>query len=88
MWETITHQNLHNLNPLCFGYTAGGGFVRGSSDMFNGGPLATHDVVVVAINYRLGYFGFLYGEREDAPGNQGLYDQLLALQWVCNYFLI
>ncbi|CAG2177880.1 unnamed protein product, partial [Oppiella nova] len=60
----------------------GGGFVWGSSDMFNGGPLATHDVVVVAINYRLGYFGFLYGEREDAPGNQGLYDQLLALQWV------
>ncbi|CAG2183689.1 unnamed protein product, partial [Oppiella nova] len=25
---------------------------------------------------------FLYGGREDAPGNVGFYDQLLALKWV------
>lgn len=43
-------------------------------------------VVVVTINYRLGLFGFL--ERVDAgvsrstvPGNQGVRDMLVALQW-------
>ncbi|KAG8284868.1 hypothetical protein J6590_093199 [Homalodisca vitripennis] len=40
------------------------------------------DVVVVSFNYRLGAFGFLSLEREDAPGNAGLKDQTLALQWV------
>ncbi|CAG2121944.1 unnamed protein product, partial [Medioppia subpectinata] len=48
----------------------------------NGNYLTTHDVVVVAANYRLGQLGFLYGDREDAPGNVGLYDQLLAFKWV------
>ncbi|KAG0444656.1 hypothetical protein HPB47_013540 [Ixodes persulcatus] len=46
--------------------------------------LAASGDVAVTINYRLGAFGFLYGETEDVPGNQGLYDQALALTWVIN----
>ncbi len=47
--------------------------------------------VLVAINYRLGYFGFLTSQElrdeaaalgETAWHNQGLYDQRLALKWV------
>ena len=60
----------------------GGGFRGGSSFGFNGSALATYNVVVVTINYRLGPFGFLYGDNELAPGNIGLYDQLFALKWV------
>ena len=45
-------------------------------------PLATFDVVVVAVNYRVGPMGFLYDGTEEAPGNVGLYDQLLGLKWV------
>ena len=32
--------------------------------------------------YRLGALGFLSLETEEAPGNLGLHDQCLALQWV------
>jgi hypothetical protein len=39
-------------------------------------------VVVVSINYRLGFFGFLSTGDEHARGNFGLWDQTLALRWV------
>lgn len=47
-------------------------------------PLALmdRDVVVVAPGYRLGSFGFLALGTKEAPGNAGMKDQVLALQWV------
>lgn len=38
---------------------------------------------MVSVNYRIGAFGFLalHGSSE-APGNVGLLDQRMALQWV------
>ncbi|CAG2120527.1 unnamed protein product, partial [Medioppia subpectinata] len=53
--------------------------------LYNGSVLATNDVIVVAVNYCLGPFGFLYagaGHEHIVLGNAGFYDQLLALQWV------
>lgn len=44
--------------------------------------LLDRDVVVVSFNYRLGPFGFLALGTADAPGNNGLKDQNLALKWV------
>ena len=41
-----------------------------------------HDVIIVAVNYRLGPFGFLTLGLEDAPGNQGLLDQRQSMVWV------
>ena len=40
------------------------------------------DVIIVAIQYRLGPLGFLSTENEEAPGNLGLRDQALALEWI------
>ena len=62
------------------------GFYSGSSslDVYDGKFLAhTETVIVVSMNYRIGAFGFLalHGSNE-APGNVGLLDQRLALQWV------
>ncbi|XP_073418530.1 acetylcholinesterase isoform X1 [Dendrobates tinctorius] len=65
----------------------GGGFYSGSSalDVYDGRYLChTENVIVVSMNYRLGAFGFLTltPGNADAPGNVGLFDQRLALQWV------
>lgn len=61
----------------------GGGFSFGSGNSFLYGPdyLVAEDIVLVTLNYRLGPLGFLTA-GPDAPGNQGLKDQVLALQWV------
>ncbi|XP_070591774.1 cholinesterase-like [Erythrolamprus reginae] len=62
----------------------GGGYLMGTSsvDIFNGTHLAaTENVIVVTINYRLGALGFLYLPPA-APGNLGLWDQQLALEWI------
>ena len=51
--------------------------------MYDGSVLAAeHDVIVVSMNYRLGPLGFLYMDDEEAPGNMGLMDQNLAMDWV------
>ncbi|KAF8763487.1 Acetylcholinesterase-1 like protein [Argiope bruennichi] len=63
----------------------GGGFTYGSNRMevYDASALATYgNVIVVTINYRLGVFGFLTSNSEDAPGNAGMYDMVMALQWV------
>lgn len=56
----------------------------GSLDWYSGVPMARHgDVVVVAVNYRLGALGFLPLEGVAAP-NLGLLDQFAAIDWVAH----
>src|SRR6266545_1267906 len=60
----------------------------GSQTLYDGSALARRgDVVVVTINYRLGALGFLRlreldGDDSAASGNEGLLDQIAALEWV------
>lgn len=65
----------------------GGGLQSGSifESFYNALPIATLDVVVVTVNYRVGPWGFLFDGTEEAPGNAGLYDQLLGLKWVKSF---
>lgn len=69
----------------------GGGYMSGTStlDIYDADIIAaTSDVVVASMQYRIGAFGFLYLKKyfneasEEAPGNMGLWDQALAIQWV------
>jgi para-nitrobenzyl esterase len=68
----------------------GGGFTigSGSQEIYDGSVLARRgDTVVVTLNYRLGPLGFLrlndvtHGQIPSS-GNEGLLDQIAALQWV------
>lgn len=67
----------------------GGGLQAGSASepRQDGAVLATHGVVVVGINYRLGVLGFmahpaLSKEQGGSSGNYGFMDQIAALHWV------
>jgi para-nitrobenzyl esterase len=70
----------------------GGGFVSGSSksSLYHGDYIAKNgEVVFVSLNYRLGLLGYLDFSTIGGPeyadsANNGLYDQLMALQWVQN----
>lgn len=68
--------------PVMF-YIHGGDFSRGASNLFPAHVLAAfYEVVVVTFNYRLGALGFLSTADDNSPGNYGLLDQSMALQWV------
>lgn len=78
--------------PVIF-WIYGGGFEFGSTQSYDGtslinqgvtGQAAGHPVIYVAVNYRLGGFGFLAGSQLQADGstNLGLRDQRLGLEWV------
>jgi len=63
----------------------GGGYFVGTGTFegLDSSPLAAiGDVIVVAIQYRLGILGFLSTGDEEVPGNMGMYDQIEALKWV------
>lgn len=68
----------------------GGGFSSGGNTvpLYDGEELAKKGIVVVALNYRVGMFGFfahpeLSAENpEQTSGNYGLLDQIAALEWV------
>jgi para-nitrobenzyl esterase len=64
----------------------GGALVKGDAADFDPTVLVQQGVIVVTINYRLGYFGFFAQSAIDAEkhlhGNYGLMDQQFALEWV------
>ncbi|XP_053689444.1 esterase B1-like [Sabethes cyaneus] len=62
----------------------GGGFLAGSgsSIVYNPIYLVQEGVIAIAMNYRLGPFGFLSLPEAGIYGNAGLKDQLLVLKWV------
>ncbi|XP_055855426.1 juvenile hormone esterase-like [Episyrphus balteatus] len=62
----------------------GSNFLGTSHSELESGPglLMNQDIVLVTMNYRLGALGFLSTKNEDARGNYGYLDQVMALQWV------
>jgi para-nitrobenzyl esterase len=71
--------------PVMF-FIHGGAFESGGGGQvtYNGTALASNGVVVVTINYRLGFLGFLALPQLNnaSSGAFGFLDQQLALQWV------
>lgn len=81
--NVITPKISDNLPVLV--WIHGGGFVAGGVTDFQNTLkkfAAFNNIIVVSIQYRLGVFGFLYMNTDNAPGNMGLRDQSLAMKWV------
>nr|CAH7751053.1 unnamed protein product [Callosobruchus chinensis] len=76
-------RSAQNLLPVMV-FIHWGGFFCGYSDSDYLGPQYFMDrsVVLVTFNYRLGVLGFLSTNDDASPGNYGLKDQVMALQWV------
>jgi len=80
---TITTPGVNGARPVLVWFH-GGAWVSGAGNWkcYGGHRLAREgDVVVVAVNYRLGMLGYLRSPGV-SEGNLGLADQLAALQWV------
>ncbi|KAJ3951417.1 hypothetical protein N0V92_012173 [Colletotrichum tropicale] len=75
--------------PVMF-WIFGGGFELGSTSMYNGAGLVAESmstgkpIVFVAVNYRVGAFGFMPGKdlMMEGSSNAGLLDQRMGLEWV------
>ncbi|GBP06296.1 Venom carboxylesterase-6 [Eumeta japonica] len=80
------HPTAHDLRPVMV-YFHDGAFYNGSARSDVAGPqyLLDRDLVLVTVQYRIGPFGFLSTGTVDSPGNYGLKDQAVALQWVKEY---
>lgn len=69
-------------------YIHGGSFTGGSANEghISGAGFAKNGVIMVALNYRLGPFGFCshpdLTDENGVCGNFGLFDQTVAIQWV------
>ncbi|EFN90036.1 Liver carboxylesterase 1 [Harpegnathos saltator] len=63
----------------------GGGFRRGSACQYEMRNLISKKMVVVSVQYRLGSLGFLSTGTKELPGNNGMFDMILAVDWVKDY---
>ncbi|XP_055696890.1 acetylcholinesterase [Phlebotomus papatasi] len=84
------HHNKSAALPMLV-WIYGGGYMSGTStlDIYNAEILAAvGNVIVASMQYRVGAFGFLYLSPDEfpypdaAPGNQGMWDQVLAIRWL------
>jgi len=83
VWVPKYNEREQNLDVLVWIY--GGAFTSGTStlDLYDGKILAvTGNVIVVSMQYRVGALGFMTLDDPSAPGNAGMLDQVMALEWV------
>jgi len=88
IWEPGSARPGQKLPVIVWIY--GGGFTQGSASMpiYGGQNLVKKGVIYVAVNYRVGVFGFMAHPEatkesgHSASGNWGLLDQVAGLKWV------
>lgn len=72
--------------PVIVYFHPGGFYELSSQSKSVAGPeyFGDRNIVLVTANYRLGILGFLSTGTKEAPGNNGLKDQVEVLRWIQN----
>ena len=81
---SVTRPNNNQENLSVMVWIHGGSYITGAGDAYVFDPktmVEEQNVIVVAVNYRLGLFGFL-GNYNSIPPNLGYLDLVEALHWV------
>lgn len=63
----------------------GGGFYSGTNtlDVYDHNILVSEEnIILVSMQYRVASLGFIYFGTPEVPGNAGMFDQMMALQWI------
>ena len=63
-------------------WLSGGAFLGGGGIWYDPKYWMVHEIILVTVNYRVGPFGFLTLGNNQVPGNAGMLDQVMALEWV------
>ena len=87
LYLNVVVPKLHPTNAVVLVWIYGGGFWSGTAtlDVYDMRTLASEEnIILVSMQYRVASLSFLYFDTEDVPGNAGMFDQLMALQWVKN----
>lgn len=77
--------NARNASVLFHIHDSSGNNGSGDPSVFGPRHLASQGIILVLPNYRIGALGFLCLQNETAPGNAGLKDLHLALEWTHKY---
>ena len=75
----------HPKNAAVLLWIYGGGFWSGTTtlDLYDMRTMvAEENIIMVGIQYRVASLAFLYFDTTDVPGNAGMFDQIMAMQWV------
>ncbi|CAH1958123.1 unnamed protein product [Acanthoscelides obtectus] len=79
----LPEANRNPKRPVIVYIHAGGFYSVGSSSVWTGpNYYLDQDIVLVTVNYRLATLGFLSTGTKEAPGNNGMKDQVEALKWI------
>ncbi|ETN61524.1 glutactin [Anopheles darlingi] len=78
---SVFTQNTTDSRPVMV-YIHGGAFSEGGASDYGPEYLLEKDIVLVVIQYRLGPLGFLSTGTANIPGNAGMLDMIMALEWV------
>lgn len=77
--------NAQNASVLFHIHDSSGNNGSGDPSVYGPRHLASQGIILVLPNYRIGALGFLCLQNETAPGNAGLKDLHLALEWTHKY---